>query len=352
MSRQFTREYLDQIRDAVPVSEVVQGSVNLKRRGREFVGLCPFHQEKSPSFTVNDDKRFYHCFGCGAHGDVIRFVIEHEGQSFPDAVAYLAGLANMGPPGEVDREKAARAQKERDERLRRELEERQHKQDAAAAHVDRIMAACEQRPHDYLKAKGFPEELGLVHPRSGHLVIPLRNAAGEVRSAEYITAEGEKKFHPGGQVHGNFYRLRQAGARGRVIVCEGYATGLSVRAALRARYTPTEVRVCLSSGNMVKVAHEAAAKGLAVFTVADHDWWRCRNKHPWDAPLNPPPKACPFCGLSGRDISPPAGEKAAADIGRPYWLPPKAGDDANDYHQTAGLNALADALQVFRLEGS
>ena len=197
MSRQFSREYLDRIREAVPVSEIVRQYVDLKRRGREFVGLCPFHAEKTPSFTVNDEKRFGHCFGCGWHGDVIRFVIEHEGQSFPDAVAYLAGLANMGPPGEVDREKAARAQKERDERLRRELEERQRKQDAAAAHVERIMAACEQRPHDYLKAKGFPEELGLVHPRSGHLVIPLRNAAGEVRSAEYITAGRREEVSPG-----------------------------------------------------------------------------------------------------------------------------------------------------------
>ena len=318
MSRQFTREYLDQIRDAVPVSEVVQGSVNLKRRGREFVGLCPFHQEKSPSFTVNDDKRFYHCFGCGAHGDVIRFVIEHEGQSFPDAVAYLAGLANMGPPGEVDREKAARAQKERDERLRRELEERQRKQDAAAAHVERIMAACEQRPHDYLKAKGFPEELGLVHPRSGHLVIPLRNAAGEVRSAQYIDDEGNKRFHPGGEMGGNFFRIGRD--RREIVVCEGYATGFSIRAALRARYRAMEVRVTFSAGNMERVGKEAKRSGVRLYAVADHD-------------------------TSG------VGEAAAKALGCPYWLPPRVGMDANDVHTQIGLTYLADALRrAFRLE--
>ncbi|MFP6745480.1 MAG: CHC2 zinc finger domain-containing protein, partial [Alphaproteobacteria bacterium] len=69
----FSPEFLDEIRLRVTLSDVIGRRVNLTRKGREFAGLCPFHKEKTPSFTVNDDKGFFHCFGCGAHGDVIGF---------------------------------------------------------------------------------------------------------------------------------------------------------------------------------------------------------------------------------------------------------------------------------------
>ena len=84
------------VKDRVEVSALVGRAVKLVRKGREFAGLCPFHQEKTPSFTVNDDKQFYHCFGCGAHGDVIAFVCAHNGADFMDALRGLesdAGLA-------------------------------------------------------------------------------------------------------------------------------------------------------------------------------------------------------------------------------------------------------------------
>ena len=80
------------------VSAVVGRRVKLSRAGREMKGCCPFHNEKSPSFFVNDDKGFYHCFGCGAHGDVIRFVVEQEGLGFIDAVKSLAQEAGLAMP--------------------------------------------------------------------------------------------------------------------------------------------------------------------------------------------------------------------------------------------------------------
>jgi len=91
----FTPDFLDEIRNRLPTSEVVGRKVRLTRKGREFTGLCPFHNEKTPSFTVNDDKAFYHCFGCGAHGDVIKFVLETEGLTFPETVERLAGQAGL-----------------------------------------------------------------------------------------------------------------------------------------------------------------------------------------------------------------------------------------------------------------
>lgn len=107
----ITPQFLDELRGRVPVSDVVGKRVKLTKKGREFSGLCPFHNEKTPSFTVNDDKAFYHCFGCGAHGDVIRFVTETEGLNFPEAVEKLAGIAGLAVPKATpeERKRAERA---------------------------------------------------------------------------------------------------------------------------------------------------------------------------------------------------------------------------------------------------
>lgn len=89
---------MDEIRARILTSEVVRRKVSLKINGREHSGLCPFHKEKSPSFTVNDEKGFYHCFGCGAHGDIIKFTMETEGLSFPETVEQLAAQAGLAMP--------------------------------------------------------------------------------------------------------------------------------------------------------------------------------------------------------------------------------------------------------------
>lgn len=104
----FTPDFLDEIRNRLPVSDVVGRKVRLTRKGREHTGLCPFHNEKTPSFTVNDEKGFYHCFGCGAHGDVINFTLETEGLSFPETVERLAGQAGLEIPKQTpyDQKKA------------------------------------------------------------------------------------------------------------------------------------------------------------------------------------------------------------------------------------------------------
>ncbi|MDP2204852.1 MAG: DNA primase, partial [Alphaproteobacteria bacterium] len=92
------KAFLDEIRARVPLSDVVGKRIKLTRAGREHKACCPFHGEKTPSFTVNDQKGFYHCFGCGAHGDVVGFVMSHDNMSFIDAVEHLAGLAGMQVP--------------------------------------------------------------------------------------------------------------------------------------------------------------------------------------------------------------------------------------------------------------
>ena len=98
-------QWLDELRARTTLSAVVAPSVKLIKAGREFKACCPFHNEKTPSFTVNDEKGFYHCFGCGAHGDAIRFLTDHRGLPFMDAVKELAGKAGMEVPAPDPRER-------------------------------------------------------------------------------------------------------------------------------------------------------------------------------------------------------------------------------------------------------
>jgi DNA primase len=86
----FPKDFPEKLRSSILTSQVVGKRVKLKQHGKEFQGLCPFHNEKTPSFTVNDIKGFYHCFGCAAHGDIISFTMNSEGLDFKDAVTKLA----------------------------------------------------------------------------------------------------------------------------------------------------------------------------------------------------------------------------------------------------------------------
>jgi DNA primase len=105
-------QWLDQLRSRITLSALIGRSTRLQKAGREFKACCPFHNEKTPSFTVNDEKGFYHCFGCGAHGDAIRWMTDHQGLPFMDAVKELAGEAGMDVPAPDPQ--AARAAEKRD----------------------------------------------------------------------------------------------------------------------------------------------------------------------------------------------------------------------------------------------
>ena len=85
----ISQETIDRINDSADIVEVVSKSVELKKRGRNFFGLCPFHDEKTPSFSVAPDKGIYHCFGCGKGGNAVNFIIENEKLSFVEALQQL-----------------------------------------------------------------------------------------------------------------------------------------------------------------------------------------------------------------------------------------------------------------------
>ncbi len=144
----FPPEFLEQLRERVSLVDVVSHHVKLQRRGREFVGLSPFKQERTPSFTVVPDKGFFHCFSSGEHGDVIGFLMRMEGLSFPEAVEKLAQAAGLEVPRDSP-EAAAQA------RRRRGLLEAV---EAAAAFYERqLRLPAGRRAMDYLRGRGLDD---------------------------------------------------------------------------------------------------------------------------------------------------------------------------------------------------
>src|SRR5271156_6026629 len=145
----FPPGFLDELRSRIALGDLVGRRVRLTRRGREQVGLCPFHNEKTPSFYVVEDKGFFHCFGCGAQGDGIGFVMRSETLDFIEAIERLAGLAGIAVPQQTpqEREKAQR-QKTLLEAL------------AAAArfYEERLWSPAGLRGREYLAARGLDEE--------------------------------------------------------------------------------------------------------------------------------------------------------------------------------------------------
>ena len=146
----FTPALLDEIRARIPVSQVVGRSVQLKRAGREYKGLSPFKDERTPSFTVNDQKGFYHCFATGEHGDIFTFLMKTEGLAFPEAVKQLAESAGVDLPKPTERSKEREEQRDRLIRL----------MELSCAFFEKSLQT-DQAAHarTYLEKRGLPLEI-------------------------------------------------------------------------------------------------------------------------------------------------------------------------------------------------
>ena len=100
MAGRIPQSFIDDLLVRTDIVELIDSRVRLKKAGKNYQACCPFHNEKSPSFTVSQEKQFYHCFGCGAHGNAIGFVMEYDGLEFPDAIEELASMQGMQVPRE------------------------------------------------------------------------------------------------------------------------------------------------------------------------------------------------------------------------------------------------------------
>ncbi len=263
--------FLQDLLSRVDIVDVVGRHVELRKSGANHMGLCPFHGEKSPSFSVSAAKQFYHCFGCGAHGDAIRFLMEHSGMSFRDAVADLAQQVGMAvPEGPIDPAEQQRA-----------LQARAHQAtlsevlERAAEHYRRQLKEHPQAI-DYLKRRGLSGEvakrfglgfappgwrsLASVFPRyddpllaeSGMVIVqgddgpeqkrydrfrerimfPIRSVKGEVigfggrvldsGEPKYLNSPETPIFVKGRELYGLFEARSALRSKGYVLVVEGY----------------------------------------------------------------------------------------------------------------------------------
>ena len=142
----FSPQFLDELRNRISLAEVVGKRVKLIKKGHEYSGLCPFHNEKTPSFTLNEDKGFYHCFGCQSHGSAFDFVMETEGLGFREAVEKLAFDAGMEVPDETPEQR----ERERKKQTLYDVTE------AAAAYFEKMLYMPEGRVAlDYLTSRGM-----------------------------------------------------------------------------------------------------------------------------------------------------------------------------------------------------
>ena len=114
----FPQNFVEDLKAQADIVRVVQGSVSLKKSGSTYKGLCPFHTEKTPSFHVNQEKGFFHCFGCGTGGDVVKFIELQEKLSFPEAVRLLAQQFGLQVPESDDPERDAAADAKREALLK------------------------------------------------------------------------------------------------------------------------------------------------------------------------------------------------------------------------------------------
>ncbi len=279
----FPHQFLDEVKLRTSLSEVIGRRVQLRKKGREWEGLCPFHKEKTPSFTVNEEKGFYHCFGCGEHGSVFDFIMKTDGLSFPETVERLTADAGMQVPQDTPEER------QRSEK-RKSLED---VTEAACKWFERSLHMPEGKVAlDYLRERGLDDDtigtfrLGfapnsrnalkgallrdeipenllvdaglLIRPPDdrmpddrrdnsaydrfrGRVMFPIMNRQGHVIAfGGRILGDGEPKylnspetpiFHKGQVLYGLGQALAAARKSGHMIVTEGYMDVIAMHMA-------------------------------------------------------------------------------------------------------------------------
>jgi len=269
MAGRIPQSFIDDLVARSDIVELIGSRVPLKKSGREYKACCPFHNEKSPSFWVSPDKQFYHCFGCGAHGTVLGFLMNHDRLSFPEAVEELAARAGVDIPREAGRPDDPKAPGEalyamlarvaahwaqalKDDRRAADYAARRGLEPATLERF--LIGYAANSWNDVLRRFGVDEpsrrslaETGLIIERDGaqaqggerhydrfrdRLMFPIRDARGRVIACggrvidqgepKYLNSPETPLFHKGRELYG-LYEVRQTRAPlKRLMVVEGY----------------------------------------------------------------------------------------------------------------------------------
>lgn len=308
----ISEEIIDTVREKVDIVELIGEFVRLERRGREWVGLCPFHEEKTPSFTVSQDKQMFYCFGCGAGGNIYSFLMKKDHLSFPEAVTVLASRAGI----EINDAAPSQAVRTRE----RYLEINRLAADFFSAQLkDKVRG----RPaREYLARRGISpaigerfglgyapagwgliaslggrgyglaeiEAAGLIMKRTGgsyrelfrhRLMFPITGRRGEILGfggrvlgpgePKYINTPETPVFHKGKVVYGLHQSLAGIRQRGYVLVVEGYMDVITAHlhgiewavASLGTALTPEQARIVRGMAEEVVIAYDGDKAGQA-----------------------------------------------------------------------------------------
>lgn len=192
---------------------VIGSRITLRKGGKNYFAICPFHKERSGSFSVNEDKGFYWCFGCGASGDAIRFVMEYDGLSMPAAVEAINGNLPPSITPEMVRKRATQD---------RSTKPSDHAENPEQART--LLAKCkdEETHMHLLRNNTAPHDT--VKTLKGSLIVDLYNQAGELVNLAAIQSDGSVKYSAGGISYGAVSTIEPAGAHdGTVILTMDYA---------------------------------------------------------------------------------------------------------------------------------
>src|SRR3954447_9058556 len=312
----YTKDSIERGRGAVDRVELDGARSDLRRQGASWMGLCPFHDERTPSFSVNAERGFYHCFGCGESGDALDFVQATEGFSFTEALEHLADRYGVELKRE-DEDPEAEARRQRRERLIKLLER-------TAAYYERVLWTSGEaaRARDYLAGRGLGEDVlrayrvgyspsawdkvlvgaqrdgfsqeelqaaglaqrgrqgGLYDRFRGRVMFPLADARGRVlgfgaralrdeQKPKYVNTSENEIYHKGKQLFGIDLARTAAAKRGHVVAVEGYTDVLALHQAgieetvaiMGTALTPEQLAELARAAGTVYMALDADSAG-------------------------------------------------------------------------------------------
>ena len=309
----YPEELIEEVRTRNDIVEVISGYVRLQKKGSNYFGLCPFHNEKSPSFSVSPGKQMYYCFGCGAGGNVITFLMEYENQTFPEAVRTLAQRAGIALPEADDSKEARQADSRRAKLLEINKEAakyfyyqlRTDRGSVGMEYLRKRELSDETMNHfglgyankysndliQYLKSKGYSEDLirdaGLCNVDEKHgmydkfwnrVMFPIQDInhrvigfGGRVMGdgkPKYLNSPETEIFDKSRNLYGlNFARTSR---KGNVILCEGYMDVIAMHqagftqavASLGTAFTSGQASLLRRYANEILLSYDSDGAGV------------------------------------------------------------------------------------------
>lgn len=309
----YPEELIEEVRTRNDIVEVISGYVRLQKKGSNYFGLCPFHNEKSPSFSVSPGKQMYYCFGCGAGGNVITFLMEYENQTFPEAVRTLAQRAGIALPEADDSKEARQADSRRAKLLEINKEAakyfyyqlRTERGSVGMEYLRKRELSDETMNHfglgyankysndliQYLKSKGYSEDLirdaGLCNVDEKHgmydkfwnrVMFPIQDInhrvigfGGRVMGdgkPKYLNSPETEIFDKSRNLYGlNFARTSR---KGNVILCEGYMDVIAIHqagftqavASLGTAFTSGQASLLRRYANEILLSYDSDGAGV------------------------------------------------------------------------------------------